>query len=208
MKESILITQPEYEKGGRLFTKNPGLHLLSAPEDEASLARAIRDHRLPCVNRGTPAPLWAMVGGVETRDRETRCPHRSLRRGHDGIDMQLTQRHGIMVANTPAVLDSSIAEHTIFLMGCLARHIAPSHWAMQENEWQPRCGSELRRQTLVVLGLGGIGRRVAAMAHVGFGMRVVAVGHSTAKAMEERNGRSLKTLYREFGPGSQECAYG
>ena len=45
--------------------------------------------------------------------------------GHDSVDKLLARQYGIVVTNTPGVLDISVAEHSIWLMGCLARKIVP-----------------------------------------------------------------------------------
>jgi lactate dehydrogenase-like 2-hydroxyacid dehydrogenase len=70
---------------------------------------------------------------------------------------------------------------------------------MKAGQWQPRTGSELRGQTLGILGFGAIGRRVAAMAHFGFGMRVIAVGRRSIRELERHEGRNIDAIQRTFG---------
>jgi lactate dehydrogenase-like 2-hydroxyacid dehydrogenase len=119
--------------------------------------------------------------------------------GHDSIDKELAGQHRIVVTNTPGVLDSSVAEHALWLIGSLARHVAASHGQMKTGQWQPRTGIELRGQTLGILGFGSIGRRVAAMAHSGFGMRVIAAGRRSIHELEACEGRNIDAIQREFG---------
>jgi len=91
---------------------------------------------------------------------------------------------GIAVTNASGVHAVPIAEHVLGLLLALARrfpsafrHQAARHWGQQDiwNEYvRPR---ELRGATLLVVGLGAIGREVARLAR-GMGMRVTAVTRS------------------------------
>jgi phosphoglycerate dehydrogenase-like enzyme len=72
------------------------------------------------------------------------------------------------------VLDSSVAEHTLWLMGCLARKVVRAETRLRAGEFAGEVGLELCGKTLGILGFGVIGRRVAAIAHFGFGMKVAA----------------------------------
>ena len=90
------------------------------------------------------------------------------------------------MTNTPDVLDDSVAEHTLWLMGSLARHSAGLDASVRSGEFASQTGVELHGKTLGILGLGNIGRRVAAMAHFGFGMKVIACGRrATADSLAE-----------------------
>jgi phosphoglycerate dehydrogenase-like enzyme len=91
---------------------------------------------------------------------------------------------GIAVTNASGVHAVPIAEHVIGLLLALARrlpsafrHQAARHWGQQEIWDEPVRPRELRGATLVVVGLGAIGREVARLAR-GLGMRVTAVTRS------------------------------
>ncbi|MBI5396778.1 MAG: hypothetical protein HZA91_15900, partial [Verrucomicrobia bacterium] len=94
--------------------------------------------------------------------------------GHDSINKPLARQHGILVTNTPGVLDVSVAEHALWLMGCLARKISRLEARLRAGEFAGLVGMEMRGKTLGILGFGAIGRRVAAIAHFGLGMKVIA----------------------------------
>jgi lactate dehydrogenase-like 2-hydroxyacid dehydrogenase len=81
----------------------------------------------------------------------------------------------------------------------LAKHINLQERLLRLGQWDPLAGRELRGKTLAVVGFGAIGRRVAAAAHFGFGMRVVAVGPSPADALQRREGRRLDELLAAAG---------
>jgi glyoxylate reductase len=107
--------------------------------------------------------------------------------GHDNVDLEAAARHGVAVTNTPGVLDDATAGLTIGLLLAATRRIAegdrlvrsgrPWTWGMSFM-----LGSSLRDKTLGIVGLGGIGRRVAERARA-FGMRIAY--HSRHEAPAE-----------------------
>lgn len=104
--------------------------------------------------------------------------------GYNAVPVALCRERGIRVAYTPGTLDASVAEHTIALMLACARHVAKKHREMRANEWKFESGIELAGKTLAVIGFGNIGRRTAAIAKYGFGMRIHAFGRSLSLAPE------------------------
>jgi phosphoglycerate dehydrogenase-like enzyme len=89
----------------------------------------------------------------------------------------------ILLTNTSAIPGPGMAEHAMTLMLMLARQM-PAYYRQQlQSEWQhlPGAGNqvvEVNGKTLLVVGLGGIGRQVAQRAH-GLGMRVIATRNSS-----------------------------
>jgi phosphoglycerate dehydrogenase-like enzyme len=68
---------------------------------------------------------------------------------------------------------NAVAEQAIALMFALAKHLVPAHEALKQNGdygYRLRVRScELKGKTLGLVGLGNIGRRVAAFCQLGFG---------------------------------------
>lgn len=95
--------------------------------------------------------------------------------GTDNIDKPAATRRGIVVMNTPAGNTLSTAEHTFALMLALSRNIAPANQSLVEGRWDRKAymGSQLAGKTLGIVGMGRIGREVAARAQA-FEMDVVA----------------------------------
>ena len=94
------------------------------------------------------------------------------------IDMAAAEELGITVRNVAGYGNRTIAEHAIGLMFAAARSIARMDRQMRGGAWQPRLGGlELEGKTLGIIGLGGVGRTVAAMA-AAIGMDVVAWNRS------------------------------
>jgi phosphoglycerate dehydrogenase-like enzyme len=88
------------------------------------------------------------------------------------IDMEAAKARGIVVCGTGG-LPSPTAELTWALLLALARHVCEEDRRMRAGGWQETVGTELAGKTLGVIGLGRLGRRVAAVAQA-FEMPVVA----------------------------------
>jgi len=94
--------------------------------------------------------------------------------GVDNIDLDAATRKGILVMNTPGGNTVSAAEHTVSMLLSLARNIPQAHASLVRGEWERKkfTGTEVTEKTLGVVGLGKIGREVAARC-LGLGMKVL-----------------------------------
>ncbi|XP_071962311.1 D-3-phosphoglycerate dehydrogenase-like [Antedon mediterranea] len=94
--------------------------------------------------------------------------------GVDNIDIPAASRKGVIVMNTPGGNTISAVEHTCALICALARHIPQAHMSMREGRWDRKeyMGTELYGKTLAIIGLGRIGREVAARMQ-SFGMKTI-----------------------------------
>jgi D-3-phosphoglycerate dehydrogenase len=94
--------------------------------------------------------------------------------GTDNIDKEASTRLGIVVMNTPSGNTVSTAEHAFALLLALSRSVAPAYQSLCEGKWDRKSymGSQIADKMLGVVGLGRIGREVAARA-LAFRMRVV-----------------------------------
>jgi D-3-phosphoglycerate dehydrogenase len=100
--------------------------------------------------------------------------------GLDNIDVRHATRRGMPVTNVPDYCLIEVAEHTMALLLALARKIGVFHENARSGRYDLSAGFPLRRiegQTLGIVGLGQIGRRVAAKAQA-FGLRVLATNRS------------------------------
>ena len=95
--------------------------------------------------------------------------------GTDFVDVDAATAAGILVMNMPGESAVSVAEHTLGLMLALARRIPQAIDSTRHGKWDAKrfLGTELRRKTLGVFGLGSIGREVVRRARA-FEMRVIA----------------------------------
>lgn len=91
------------------------------------------------------------------------------------VNVPLATELGIVVSNTPGYGNSAVAEHALGLMLALARQTAALDAELRAGGW-PReevRGVELAGKTAGIVGLGGIGARVAQLCGA-LGMRVLA----------------------------------
>src|SRR5437016_7345525 len=86
--------------------------------------------------------------------------------GVDNIDLEAATAKGILVLNTAEASTLSTAEHALALMMSLARKIPAADAHVKSGQWKRNQyqGTQLARKTLGVVGLGRIGRTVAARA--------------------------------------------
>ncbi len=93
--------------------------------------------------------------------------------GLDNIDLQAARARGIVVTMTPDAIHESVADLTLALLLALARRIVPAHNSTYSGHWARFIGIELRDMILGIIGLGRVGKGVAARARA-FGMQVLA----------------------------------
>ena len=95
--------------------------------------------------------------------------------GHDTVDEAALTRRGVLLTVTPLANSDSVAEHTMLLMLACARHLPENHARVVSGRWgaeAPRIGIEIGSRTLLIVGFGRSGQRVARIAR-GFGTRVL-----------------------------------
>jgi D-3-phosphoglycerate dehydrogenase len=106
--------------------------------------------------------------------------------GVDNVDLQAATRRGVIVMNSPGGNLVSTAELAMTLLLSLARNIPQADASMKAGKWDRKSfgGAELQGKRLGILGLGRIGREVAARARA-FGMEVSAFDPFVAPAVAE-----------------------
>ena len=94
--------------------------------------------------------------------------------GVDNIDMSAATKKGVVVMNTPDSNTISTAELTLAMMLATSRNIPQGYLSLKEGKWDRKrfVGYELYGKCLGIIGLGRIGRQVAARAQA-FGMKTI-----------------------------------
>ena len=98
-----------------------------------------------------------------------------------GMDRVLTPeiiKSPIILSNSSGIHAAPIAEHIIGFMLIFTRGFYDSFRNQEQKMWKKKNGiGELRGKTILIAGLGDIGREAARLAHA-FGCRVIAVSRS------------------------------
>jgi phosphoglycerate dehydrogenase-like enzyme len=104
----------------------------------------------------------------------------SISAGIDQYDQSVFRAHGIRLANAAGVNGHAVAEHAMALILALKRHLHTGRDNQAKKHWRgmisqiPEREDQLGGKTLLVVGLGGIGSRLARLAKA-FDMRVVGI---------------------------------
>jgi glyoxylate reductase len=112
--------------------------------------------------------------------------------GYNNIDVAYARSRGIEVTNTPDVLTEAVADFTWALMLAVTRRLAEGDRLVRRGAWKGwgfdfMLGSELKGKQLGLVGLGRIGRSVAAKAPA-FGM---SVAYTSRRETELAGAQSL-----------------
>ena len=176
----VLVLDPIDPAGLALLRARPQVELVHLPEPtEAAIAREVEG-------------AWALVLRARRlapeRWREARALALVSRHGVgcDNLPLDDLRAAGVTVAITADANAPSVAEHTMMLMLAVARRARAHDAAVRAGRFafrEAQAAEDLLGATLLVVGLGRIGREVAARARA-FGMRVL--GHDPLLAPEAR----------------------
>lgn len=97
--------------------------------------------------------------------------------GFDNFDLPAASLRGVLMTNTPGILEETTADLTFTLILSIARRILEANKDATLGFWGPWdphkwLGQDIHHQTLGIVGLGRIGRQVAKRAK-GFDMKVL-----------------------------------
>lgn len=104
----------------------------------------------------------------------------SISAGTDQYDRAQFQAHGVRLASAAGVNANAVAEHAMAMMLATERHIVSGRDHQARAHWRPMISAiaereaELTGRTIVIVGLGRIGARLARFAQA-FDMRVIGV---------------------------------
>jgi len=116
--------------------------------------------------------------------------------GIDSIDLKAATENGIVVANTPRVNTTAVAEHAIALMLAILRKIPDADLSLKSNRWEGLrfVGEELAGKKLGIIGLGAIGKEVAKRVKA-FGIDILYTDNVRDTNLESALGLSFVPLY-------------
>ncbi|KAF8161254.1 D-isomer specific 2-hydroxyacid dehydrogenase [Crassisporium funariophilum] len=96
--------------------------------------------------------------------------------GYDPVDVHACKARGIYLSNTPGAVDDATATTALYLLISTLRQYSVAERSLRELKWKPpglnKKTYDVTGKTLGILGLGGIGSRLATLVHA-FPMRVI-----------------------------------
>jgi glyoxylate reductase len=128
--------------------------------------------------------------------------------GFDNIDVPACTKRGVVVTNTPGVLDETTADFAWTLLMAVARRLGEGEQLARSGNWQgwdldQLVGTDVWGKTLGLVGFGRIGRAVARRA-VGFQMKTLYTDAIRAPLDVEKE---LKVAHRDFNALLAESDY-
>ena len=124
-----------------------------------------------------------VISGFWRNELLDRAPNlrfiQSIGAGYDQFSLDALRERGIRLANAKGVNRNAVSEHAMAMILSLARQLHTGRDNQRAHHWRgmisdlSRREDELGGKTLLIIGLGGIGSRLAALAKA-FGMTVIA----------------------------------
>lgn len=128
--------------------------------------------------------------------------------GVDMIDLESAREHGIQVANVPDFCVEEVATHTLCFLLALGRKLFAQDRLIRQGVWKAvdaiRPLHRLRNQTLGLVGVGRIGRRLAQLASP-LGMRILGYDVQPPKDPMPVSLADFETVIRESDYLSLHC---
>jgi phosphoglycerate dehydrogenase-like enzyme len=115
--------------------------------------------------------------------------------GTDGRFYDAMRARGVTVTHSPGANAAEVAEFAMACMLWSAKRLGEFHDHQRAHRWELLALDSLRDKTVLVVGLGAIGTRVAALIKV-FGMRVLGIRRSTVAAANVDEQGTLADLRR------------
>lgn len=120
--------------------------------------------------------------------------------GYDHIDAKWAGEHGIVVTNTPEVLNEEVADTALGLLLCTAREFPQADRYLRAGKWAekayPLSKATLRDRTVGMVGMGRIGRAIARRLDA-FGVPVVYHSRNPQKDVSYKYYPDLVAMARD-----------
>jgi D-3-phosphoglycerate dehydrogenase / 2-oxoglutarate reductase len=116
--------------------------------------------------------------------------------GYDPVDVEACTAAGVLVVNQSGGNAHSVAEHALGMLLTLSKRILEADRALRRDANVNRnalMGTEAQGKTIGIVGLGNVGRRIAALCNGLLGMKVLAYDpYLTATEMAARGGEKVE----------------
>jgi len=201
VKQKVLVTRKVFDEAVNLLAKHFDVETnqRDTPVTPVQLVRRLQ---------GKAGAVSLLTESIDER-LLSQCPELKIvcnvAVGYNNIDVKACTRRGIMVTNTPGVLDDTTADLTWALLMATARRLVEADAYFRTGKWKgwglmQFLGHDVHRKTLGIIGFGRIGKGVARRAR-GFDMRVIYTDVQRADEATEREYGVMyvdkRTLLRE-----------
>ncbi len=138
-------------------------------------------------------------GGVSAEAIESASRLRLIQQpaaGYDGIDLEAARARGVPVCNAPGANQEALAEAALFLLLAVARRAREATRGVLAGEIGVPVGTELANKTIVVVGAGRSGSRLArAVEALGMTVRAIRSHHSREDLLAALDGADAVSIH-------------
>jgi glyoxylate reductase len=187
MSKMVLVTREIPEAGLRALEGFAVTVLSESPPERGELLEAVSGAAgiLPTVTENVDAELMDAAGD----DLEVIA---NMAVGYDNVDVHAATERGVVVTNTPEVLNETTADTSFMLLLAAARRLGEAERLLRSGGWDAwgpmqLTGPDVWGKKLGVVGLGRIGQAVARRAR-GFDMEVLYHDQYRNESAEKETG--------------------
>jgi glyoxylate reductase len=197
VKQKVLVTRKVFDQAINLLTKYVEVETnqRDTPISPVQLVRKLQ---------GKAGAITLLTDSIDER-LLAQCPElkivSNIAVGYNNIDVKACTRRGILVTNTPGVLDDTTADLTWALLMAVARRVVEADKFFRTGTWKgwglmQFLGHDVHHKTLGIVGFGRMAKRAS-----GFDMRVIYTDVQRADESTERQYGVMyvdkRTLLRE-----------
>jgi glyoxylate reductase len=182
--EKVLVTREIPEAGLRLLEEFDVTVLSEGPPERDELLEAARsiDGVLCTLTEQMDAGFMDAAG-------ESLKVVANMAVGFDNVDLEAAKERGVVVTNTPEVLNETTADTAFMLLLAAARRLGEGERMVRAGRWgawgpKMLLGPDVWGKKLGILGFGRIGQAVARRAK-GFDMEILYAGRSRKEEAEK-----------------------
>ena len=169
MSIKILLTEEISAAGIAALEKEA--EIVYAPDPSVEAAVALAGDVDGIISRNTPVDERILAAAPKLKAVASHGV------GYDHVDVKAATGHGVYVVNTPGANAQSVAELVVAFMLALGRKVVYADHAFRtRNDYyvRNRCsGQDICEKTLLIFGMGAIGRTLTKICTDGFSMRVL-----------------------------------
>ncbi|MET0221271.1 MAG: NAD(P)-dependent oxidoreductase [Tardiphaga sp.] len=175
MTRPVIVSTHELHPRAAALLEAAGRLKVASALDAGTLVSESREASIIIVRATLPREIFAGDHRIKAAIRHGA--------GLDMIPIDAATEAGVLVANVPAVNARSVAEHVIFASLALLRRFRMMDADLRANGWlagreHANATRELAGRTMGIIGMGAVGRQIAAIVYHGFGLTVLGNSRS------------------------------